>query len=137
MPDSKGYAGCNSHLTGTKNMDQDGNGPNKQDGQAPKTLSVPEAGWLYFRLGRNASYEAAHRGQIPVIPLGRKLRVPVAALERMCRGEGLPGPGVVDLRQRLAGPNLAAERTGARHEAKGARPRLRRSAQPEKKENDR
>ena len=30
----------------------------------PKTLTVPEAGMRYFDLGRNASYEAARRGDI-------------------------------------------------------------------------
>ena len=49
----------------------------------PKTLTVPEAGRVYFDLGRNASYEAARRGDIPTIKIGRLLRVPVAALERM------------------------------------------------------
>jgi hypothetical protein len=49
----------------------------------PKTLTVPEAGRLYFDLGRNASYEAARRGDIPTIKIGRLLRVPVVALERM------------------------------------------------------
>lgn len=48
----------------------------------PKTLTVPEAGRVYFDLGRNASYEAARRGDIPVIKIGRLLRVPVVALER-------------------------------------------------------
>jgi Helix-turn-helix domain len=47
-----------------------------------KTLSVPEAGREYFGLSRNASYEAAHRGDIPTIRIGRLLRVPVVALER-------------------------------------------------------
>jgi hypothetical protein len=49
----------------------------------PKTLSVPEAGWKYFRLGRNASYEAAKRGELPVIEIGARKRVPVIALDRM------------------------------------------------------
>jgi len=49
---------------------------------APKTLTVPQAGKLYFALGRNASYEAARRGEIPTIKIGRLLRVPVAAMER-------------------------------------------------------
>ena len=49
----------------------------------PKTLTVPEAGRVYFDLGRNASYEAARRGEIPTIRIGRLLRVPVLALERM------------------------------------------------------
>jgi excisionase family DNA binding protein len=46
-----------------------------------RTVSVPEAGrWL--GIGRNASYEAARRGDIPTIRIGRLLRVPVVALER-------------------------------------------------------
>jgi len=53
------------------------------DKEGDKTLSIPEAGWRYFRLGRNASYEAAKRGDIPVIKLGaKKKRVPVIAMER-------------------------------------------------------
>jgi len=48
----------------------------------PKTLTVPEAGRLYFDLSRNASYEAARRGDIPTIRIGRLLRVPVGAMER-------------------------------------------------------
>jgi hypothetical protein len=47
----------------------------------PKTLTVPEAGRTYFRLGRNASYDAARRGDIPTIRIGRLLRVPIAAME--------------------------------------------------------
>ena len=47
-----------------------------------KTLSVPRAGRIYYNLGRNASYSAARRGDIPVIKVGRMLRVPVAAMER-------------------------------------------------------
>jgi hypothetical protein len=53
---------------------------------APLTLSVPEAGKRYFGLSRNGSYDAARRGDIPVIKLGRKRRVPVRALERMLDG---------------------------------------------------
>lgn len=51
-----------------------------------KTLSVPEAGKRYFGLGKNASYDAAHRGEIPTIRIGSRLRVPVVALERMLAG---------------------------------------------------
>lgn len=54
----------------------------------PKTLSVPQAGKLYFDMGRSASYDAAHRGQIPVIRIGKLLRVPILALERMLDGCG-------------------------------------------------
>lgn len=47
------------------------------------SLTVPEAGRRYFGLSRAASYAAARRGDIPVVRLGRTLRVPVRALERM------------------------------------------------------
>jgi excisionase family DNA binding protein len=47
-----------------------------------RTISVPEAGkWL--GIGRNASYEAARRGDIPTIRIGRVIRVPIVAMERM------------------------------------------------------
>jgi hypothetical protein len=49
----------------------------------PLTLSVPEAGKRYFGLCRNSAYDAAARGEIPTIRIGRLLRVPVRALERM------------------------------------------------------
>jgi hypothetical protein len=54
----------------------------------PKTLTVPDAGRIYFDLGRNASYEAARRGDIPVIRVGRLLRVPVGAMERKLEEAG-------------------------------------------------
>lgn len=47
-----------------------------------KTLSVPDAGRIYFGLSKNGSYAAAERGDIPTIRVGRLLRVPVAAMER-------------------------------------------------------
>jgi excisionase family DNA binding protein len=53
----------------------------------PKTVSVPEAGkWL--GIGRNAAYEAARRGDLPTIRIGRLLRVPVVALERKLEEAG-------------------------------------------------
>ncbi len=48
-----------------------------------KTMSVPEAGKVYFDLGKNASYEAARRGDIPTIQVGRLKRVSVAVMERI------------------------------------------------------
>jgi hypothetical protein len=47
-----------------------------------KTLSIAEAGKLYFGLGRGASYNAAKRGDLIVIGAGRRKRVPIAAMER-------------------------------------------------------
>ena len=49
----------------------------------PKTMDVPTAGRVYLGLSRNGSYQAAARGQIPTIRIGKLLRVPVAAMERM------------------------------------------------------
>jgi hypothetical protein len=51
--------------------------------ECPLTLSVPDAGKRYFGLCRNAAYDAAARGDIPTIKIGRLLRVPVRALEKM------------------------------------------------------
>jgi len=46
------------------------------------TISVPEAG-RRLGLGKNASYEAARRGELPVLRFGRKLRVPIVAFDRL------------------------------------------------------
>ena len=56
----------------------------------PRTMSVPEAGRIYLGIGRDASYEAAKRGEIPVIQVGRLKRVPVIAMERMLERAGEP-----------------------------------------------
>jgi hypothetical protein len=55
-----------------------------------KTLSVPEAGRIYFDLGMNASYEAAKRGDIPTIKIGGKIRALVPAIEQMLAGKTKP-----------------------------------------------
>jgi excisionase family DNA binding protein len=49
---------------------------------AQKVISVPEAG-RQLGLSRNSAYEAANRGEIPTIRIGRRLLVPVAAFDRM------------------------------------------------------
>lgn len=45
------------------------------------TTSVPQAG-IFFKLGANASYDAVARGDapFPVLKIGRKFRVPTAAI---------------------------------------------------------
>jgi len=48
-----------------------------------KTLSIPEAGHLYFGLSKNGSYDAAARGEIPYIVVGRLKRVSVAKMEQI------------------------------------------------------
>ncbi len=54
----------------------------------PRTISVPEAGRDYLGIGRDASYEAAKRGEIPVIRIGKLLRVPIVAMERLLAQAG-------------------------------------------------
>ncbi|WP_292469179.1 helix-turn-helix domain-containing protein [Mesorhizobium sp.] len=50
-------------------------------------MTVPEAG-AKLGLGRNASYEAAARGDIPTIRIGKLIKVPKAAFERMLAKSG-------------------------------------------------
>ncbi len=43
---------------------------------------MEEAGRL-LGIGRNSAYEAASKGEIPTIRIGRRLLVPLVAFERM------------------------------------------------------
>jgi len=52
----------------------------------PATMRLwPDAGML-IGIGKAATYDAAHRNQIPVIRIGRRLLVSRAALDRMLEG---------------------------------------------------
>jgi excisionase family DNA binding protein len=53
-----------------------------QENDARLVYQVPEAGAL-LGLSRNASYEAAKRGDFPTIKLGKLIRVPKAAFHRL------------------------------------------------------
>ncbi len=53
------------------------------------TMSVPEAG-RRLGIGRNAAYDAAARGEIPMIRIGRRMLVPRAAFDRMLEKAGEP-----------------------------------------------
>ncbi len=58
-------------------------------------VSVPEAGRM-LGIGRDVAYREARAGNlggVPVLRLGKKLVVPLAALERVLAGEALPGQG--------------------------------------------
>lgn len=44
------------------------------------TISVPDAGKLFFGLARNAAYSAAERGDFRTIKVGGRIVVPVAPL---------------------------------------------------------
>jgi len=58
------------------------------DDETQLTITVSEAGKKYFNLSRDASYAAAQRGDIPTIRVGRLLRVPVRAMERLLDSAG-------------------------------------------------
>jgi len=47
-----------------------------------QTLTPVEAGKV-LGVGRNVAYRLIHEGTIPALRLGKKLRVPVAALEAL------------------------------------------------------
>lgn len=44
------------------------------------TISVPDAGKLFFGLARNAAYDAAERGDFETIKVGGRILVPVVPL---------------------------------------------------------
>jgi hypothetical protein len=44
------------------------------------TASVPDVGRICYGLSRNASYCAAHAGDIPTIKIGKLLKVPTGPL---------------------------------------------------------
>lgn len=53
-----------------------------QKSKTKKTYTITEAAEL-LGVGKSAAYEAARRGEIPIIRIGRRMVVPKAALERM------------------------------------------------------
>jgi hypothetical protein len=53
-----------------------------------RTISVPEAGRRYFGLSRGGAYAAARAGTIPTIRVGKLLKVPVSAMERLLEKAG-------------------------------------------------
>ena len=52
-----------------------------------RTLSIEEAAAV-LGVGRSLMYDAARRGEIPVIKIGRRLVVPRARLDAMLAAEG-------------------------------------------------
>jgi hypothetical protein len=67
--------------------------PARNEAAPPKTMTIPEAGWIYFGLSKNGSYDAAARCEIPFITIGRLKRVSVAKMEQiMADGVGAAAP---------------------------------------------
>lgn len=61
-------------------------GGNELEGNK-KTVSVPETAKL-LGIGRGPAYEAVRRGEIPHLRIGKRILVPLAALERMLAEAG-------------------------------------------------
>jgi hypothetical protein len=57
---------------------------------ARPTVSVQEAGRVCFGLGRNASYDAAKKGHIATVRIGRGLFVPTSSLRKQLGLEQVP-----------------------------------------------
>ena len=55
------------------------------DAKERKTQSIRETAKI-LGIGLNQAYEAARRGEIPTIKIGKRILVPVAAFERMLQG---------------------------------------------------
>ena len=55
------------------------------DAKKRKTQSIRETAKI-LGIGVNQAYEAARRGEIPTIKIGKRILVPVAAFERMLQG---------------------------------------------------
>ncbi len=66
------------------------------------TLTIEQAAKALC-IGRGTAYEAARRGQLPTIRLGRRLLVPRAALERLLEATGCPETGAKAEQQPLEG----------------------------------
>ena len=56
------------------------------NGMERLTITVEEAGKL-LGISRNSAFEAARRGEIPTVRLGRRILVPRKALERLLEGQ--------------------------------------------------
>ncbi len=51
-----------------------------------RVVSVREAAKI-LGIGRDSAYAAVHKGELPTIRIGRRLLVPIDALERMLQGQ--------------------------------------------------
>ena len=50
-----------------------------------QTVTVEEAAKI-LGIGRSSAFDAIHRGELPYLRIGKRIVVPVAALERMLLG---------------------------------------------------
>jgi excisionase family DNA binding protein len=57
--------------------------------QPQETTSIEDAA-KRLNIGRNQAYEAARRGELPVIKIGRRWLIPTRALDSLLAGEARP-----------------------------------------------
>ncbi len=57
----------------------------RRENAASRTYSVREAAKI-LNIGINEAYAAAHRGELPIIKIGRSIRVLKPALDRLLEG---------------------------------------------------
>jgi excisionase family DNA binding protein len=55
--------------------------------RAAEETTTIEAAAKRLKIGRNQAYEAAARGELPAFRIGRRWIVPLAALDRLLRGD--------------------------------------------------
>lgn len=78
-----------------------------------RTLTVEEAARL-LGIGRGAAYEAARRGELPSVRLGRRILIPRHALGALL-GEDLPANAGEEANDpAMAGPSSTTEATSPR-----------------------
>jgi excisionase family DNA binding protein len=65
--------------------------------ELPEILTVEEVA-EYLGLGRSTCYDAARRGELPVLRVGRRLLIPKARLEEMLGGGTEPNGGSANAR---------------------------------------
>lgn len=62
----------------------------RQTSEARLTVTIEEAAKL-LGIGRTSAYDAARRGELPTIRIGRLLLVPRVRLEQLLNGDGPAG----------------------------------------------
>ena len=70
----------------SKRAEEDGRAPIIPEAVRRRTHTMDETARV-LGVGRTAAYDAARRGEIPTIRVGRRLLVPAAALDRLLTGE--------------------------------------------------
>ncbi|RUX44871.1 hypothetical protein EOA33_25610 [Mesorhizobium sp. M4A.F.Ca.ET.050.02.1.1] len=68
------------HMIGIFGMNGKGTELTLDEALSKPTVSVQDAGKLFFNLSRNAAYDAAKRGDFQTIKIGGKIVVPVAPI---------------------------------------------------------